>query len=191
MGKIRQEKIELHAQGLRRCTKCRCVLPEAEFNKKLSDVFGLQSLCRDCNKNATRAYYADNRDHHRKVIAAWTQSNRSHVREYHKKWYSENRERRLEVAKEWKQSNPELVVHYSAARRARQSGGNRYQVLPKEIIRLRETPCYHCGAEAEHIDHIVPISRGGSHSIGNLGPMCAQCNLSKGAKTYAEFRYGR
>jgi 5-methylcytosine-specific restriction endonuclease McrA len=33
-----------------------------------------------------------------------------------------------------------------------------------------------------HIDHIVPISRGGQNEIENLRLMCNKCNCSKGAK---------
>lgn len=36
----------------------------------------------------------------------------------------------------------------------------------------------------EHIeiDHIVPISRGGTNTIDNVQPLCRHCNASKGAK---------
>lgn len=31
-------------------------------------------------------------------------------------------------------------------------------------------------------DHVVPLAKGGSHSLENLVPSCQGCNLSKGAK---------
>lgn len=37
-------------------------------------------------------------------------------------------------------------------------------------------------------DHVVPIRRGGRHSIGNLLPSCNRCNLSKAAKLLVEWR---
>jgi 5-methylcytosine-specific restriction endonuclease McrA len=40
--------------------------------------------------------------------------------------------------------------------------------------------CAYCGADGDlHIEHIVPISKGGPHSIGNIVPACRDCNLSK------------
>jgi hypothetical protein len=40
--------------------------------------------------------------------------------------------------------------------------------------------CAYCGATGElHIEHVVPISRGGPHSLGNIVPACPDCNLKK------------
>jgi 5-methylcytosine-specific restriction endonuclease McrA len=47
--------------------------------------------------------------------------------------------------------------------------------------------CTYCDAPAEHLDHVQPISRGGADAAPNLVPACANCNLSKGAKTLAEW----
>jgi len=32
-------------------------------------------------------------------------------------------------------------------------------------------------------DHIIPISRGGTHSVGNLAPACKPCNSGKQSRT--------
>jgi 5-methylcytosine-specific restriction endonuclease McrA len=38
-----------------------------------------------------------------------------------------------------------------------------------------------------HIDHIVPLSKGGAHCLTNLAIACAKCNLSKGCKLPADW----
>lgn len=45
--------------------------------------------------------------------------------------------------------------------------------------------CWHCGkhlAEKYHVDHLIPLSRGGENSPRNIVISCPECNLSKGAK---------
>lgn len=44
---------------------------------------------------------------------------------------------------------------------------------------------YDCGRMAQHMEHVVPLSRGGHHVIGNLVPACARCNYEKGTRTWA------
>jgi 5-methylcytosine-specific restriction endonuclease McrA len=39
--------------------------------------------------------------------------------------------------------------------------------------------CWMCGAEWEHIDHVKPLSKGGSNWPANLRPACGPCNLRK------------
>lgn len=57
----------------------------------------------------------------------------------------------------------------------------RYEILKRDHFR-----CTLCGASANdgvklHVDHIFPVSRGGSTTRANLRTLCAQCNLGKGA----------
>lgn len=43
--------------------------------------------------------------------------------------------------------------------------------------------CAYCGkpesSEMLHIDHFLPVSKGGTHVLGNLVPACKTCNYSK------------
>lgn len=51
-------------------------------------------------------------------------------------------------------------------------------------------PCAYCGAEADTIDHVMPLVRGGTNYEGNLVPACRRCNSSKSGKTIIEWRHG-
>lgn len=50
--------------------------------------------------------------------------------------------------------------------------------------------CSYCGEQDAplHVDHVIPVCRGGSDAFENLVCACARCNLSKGAKLLSEWR---
>jgi 5-methylcytosine-specific restriction endonuclease McrA len=48
--------------------------------------------------------------------------------------------------------------------------------------------CVYCGSPAEHIDHIIPLSKGGLHILVNLQPTCGRCNKAKGNDSDEDFR---
>lgn len=54
------------------------------------------------------------------------------------------------------------------------------------MIRWKRKCCY-CDERATHLDHVTPIAKGGADVESNMVPACAGCNLSKGAKTLAEW----
>ncbi|MEW1550966.1 HNH endonuclease [Streptomyces tsukubensis] len=56
-----------------------------------------------------------------------------------------------------------------------------------EILVRWKSRCAYCGALAQHLDHVVPLSKGGTDTENNMVPACIGCNLSKGAKTLAEW----
>ncbi|MFV0523953.1 MAG: HNH endonuclease [Acidimicrobiales bacterium] len=39
--------------------------------------------------------------------------------------------------------------------------------------------CQYCGATAESIDHVIPRSRGGTHTWDNVVACCRRCNTTK------------
>ena len=39
--------------------------------------------------------------------------------------------------------------------------------------------CQYCGSQAENIDHVIPRSRGGTHSWENVVAACRRCNTAK------------
>lgn len=57
--------------------------------------------------------------------------------------------------------------------------GIRYQILTRD-----KSTCQCCGAKASdgiqlHIDHIKPVSKGGTNILENLQTLCRDCNLGK------------
>ena len=64
--------------------------------------------------------------------------------------------------------------------------------LKDELMKRQNRICTYCGyrrmATSMDIDHMIPVSRGGSNDKSNLQVICRKCNLRKGQMTDAEFR---
>lgn len=131
---------------------------------------------RDQNRGRMAAYQ---RAHYDRVgIVAWRARGAA--------WRNANLERARAVHRAWKKANPEVGANDSALRRARLRG------LPAEYIDRRlvwvrdEGVCHLCGTPADvanwHLDHVVPIARGGAHLYDNVRVSHPHCNQRKGAR---------
>lgn len=47
------------------------------------------------------------------------------------------------------------------------------------VLRRDRNTCVYCEAPATEVDHVVPVSRGGTHALDNLVAACSQCNAEK------------
>lgn len=72
-------------------------------------------------------------------------------------------------------------------KRAREYGVEHVAYSRTEILARWRRACCYCNRVATHLDHVTPLARGGADVEANIVPACAPCNLSKGAKTLAEW----
>jgi 5-methylcytosine-specific restriction endonuclease McrA len=84
--------------------------------------------------------------------------------------------------------NPEVIRNKQSRKRARRKSNGEFAITKKELRQLYLKPCFYCGEVTQHLDHVIPISRGGRHSLGNLVPACAYCNLQKSDRFITEWQ---
>lgn len=72
-----------------------------------------------------------------------------------------------------------------ATRRARKKNAATEPVRRSDIIERDDSTCYLCDRRVPnhdiHLDHIIPLARGGSHTADNLAVTCSTCNIQKAA----------
>lgn len=61
--------------------------------------------------------------------------------------------------------------------------------LDRSAIIARDRCCLRCGASSRlTVDHVIPLSRGGTNDSANLQTLCRKCNASKGNRTCDDYR---
>jgi 5-methylcytosine-specific restriction endonuclease McrA len=56
----------------------------------------------------------------------------------------------------------------------------------RAVLARDEQVCQYCGVRAENIDHVIPRSRGGTHTWENVVACCKRCNSKKENRLPAE-----
>lgn len=203
---------------MKTCPRCEIEKEDIEFGRNKRNRDGLAIYCKACKASYQRKYYADNPDkfaayakkwrlenveykaqrdkeyaqkHPERVRAAKAKYKKIHadrVRKMNAEYSAANKEFLSQKNREWRKKNPEKHNAKEARRRAQRRGNGVFVILDRELRQLMQRPCFYCGKESQHMDHVIPISRGGRHSIGNLVPSCAKCNLSKNDKFLVEWK---
>lgn len=152
----------------------------AKMSRDRRMVDGLSSICRACSSASSKAYYAANRE---RASENARRRSATHPRESARRardWYAANTERARANATRWSQENAGQVralrVKAEASRRSRLAAATCDAAMDMSAVPFG---CTHAGPF--HLDHIVPVARGGCAHLHNLQHLCARCNQAKGA----------
>jgi 5-methylcytosine-specific restriction endonuclease McrA len=164
---------------------CQQLLPATSeyFANSKSSIDSLFHYCRACDSKRNKEYYLSHQEEKKK----FRNDNRERLRKYQREHKVENNLR----AKAWAKDNPVRHLAKSHKRRVlvQQNGGHFTSDDVKTQYEEQEGKCFYCDKKLDkyHIDHLIPISRGGSNDKENICIACPECNFRKGNKTPEEF----
>lgn len=129
-----------------------------------------------------------NREKHRAYSRQYSREHPELNRAHRRTWIAkeENRERERERLRLYKRENREKYSEYRQRRRARMRSCRVGKVDYAVIWKRDAGVCHICRLPVErrecHFDHVVPVGKGGPHSMENIKVAHAQCNMHKNAK---------
>lgn len=181
----------------KKCPACNKTLNRDMFRKQKNRT---SSYCKDCEKAWRRRWYEKNKDEESARQKKWVQKNKEHLcqkwREYRaenketiaakQKLYREkNRDKIRETMKQWTKNNLDKKAANESKRRAIKANksGIIENIDREEIIARDKSICHICEKKVARkditLDHIIPLSKGGSHTKNNIAVAHSHCNYSK------------
>lgn len=166
------------------CPRCGITKARSAFSSQPKRPGGISSWCLACCRAATaeRRAASPGRD------KAYADANRDVLRARWKRYYEANRKRLADAKASYKKTPRGAEVARNARWRDRaRSVGAAGEFSWDEILRAQGGRCLFCGSSQRlTVDHIVPLSRGGSNGQENVRVLCKTCNSRKGTKLDSE-----
>lgn len=190
----KRTRLELLRTGLKKCSHCHEIKPATHehFGIDRNNTTDLMtSWCRDCLRQLAR----EAAPKRQKPTRRRTPVPPIKQREYQRRWKSKEGNRLLANARamDWQKRNPEKKRVQRENRRAREIGAVGYYFSEHVTWHwlVQDGKCAYCNCQLNkdefHVDHILPLTRGGSNWTQNLSLACPRCNLSKSNKLPEEW----
>jgi 5-methylcytosine-specific restriction endonuclease McrA len=183
--------------GLR--NECRVCIAEYEKEYRATHAEKIAKVLSD--------YYQEHKEYLKHVNREWALNHPEVVRVYkqnyemrnpdnNKRYYQENKDKVIAAQREYRKNHPPSPLKLKAGkqrRRARILGGGGSFTEQDELAQYdrQHGKCYWCGKKVGkkyHVDHVQPLSRGGTNYPSNIVIACPTCNLSKSDKLPHEWQ---
>jgi 5-methylcytosine-specific restriction endonuclease McrA len=170
---------------MKTCTRCGATKDLACFYPKSKSRGGLAAECKDCTKQRVAANYdpASNSAYHRERRVRKGEELRAYDRK--RAMNSQRRADTIRRAAAWREANRERDRELKRRHKQRRRGADE-ETLAYPAVLLRD-PCSYCGAPANSVDHVTPLSGGGLDNWENLTAACMECNRRKLTRPLLDF----
>jgi 5-methylcytosine-specific restriction endonuclease McrA len=171
------------------CTKCGEIKLLTEYPRNGTR---LKSYCKECDSERRKRQYYENHERELANKKRYYYENFDYFAEYGRKWRAENPERVVEYNKQYRETNRDKRRAANSLRKALKKGAD-HKSIAEDVWQMAEDQdwlCAYCESPLFgdfHVDHMVPLSKGGRHHWSNLAIACPGCNMNKRTKTAEEF----
>ena len=181
--------------------KEKLISKQKEYHQKNKEIRNAKSreyyhknkeIIREKRKERDKRYREDNKELIKQRHKEWRKNNSERLKEQQDKWNKSDSFKKAQ--KKYKKSEKGRQSDY-LSRIKRRSLKQKVSFSPferKQILNRDKWKCQNCGCKVHdrsngnwntpnkaHIDHILPLSKGGDSKPSNLQTLCRTCNLSK------------
>lgn len=165
---------------------------EAARSKRIEYLKEYRKVNKATIKEKKRIYYLENQQSILENKAKFYAKNAESLRTTKQQYRQENPKKTKQALKRYYLKNRKKFSAYRDKRRAiERSALGSYTIADvKAKLELQGGLCYYCSTplgESFHVDHKIPIAKGGTNFPANICAACASCNLSKSDKDFWEF----
>lgn len=153
-------------------------------HERTPDNLNKNGRCKKCRS----IYYKENSVKLLESKARYRKENAEKLRLAMAKWYEANKEKVRVYMAEYRKINFISFRLYAHKRRSSKKavGGRLSRGLAAKLLALQKGKCRICKVKLLdgnfHLDHTMPISRGGLNVDSNIQILCQTCNQKKNAK---------
>ena len=183
--------------------KSECKICEKQYRDnnrvlRLKKKYLYRERNRELLSEKQKLYYRDNKD----SIMKYRRDNAEKIRNDWKAYYNANEERLKSATRVYFKTDKGRLVDINCKSKRRKlklatMDGSipqniSFPLTPElqELLEEQKYKCKYCETKIHHklrnihLDHIHPLSKGGTHSLDNVQWLCATCNLTKSDKLH-------
>jgi len=179
----------------RACKPCISIIDKIRRSKNKEAISARFAIYKEANREKIAAkqkeYRLRNKEAQREKNVKHYAENKDALLAVNAKYRAENPEREKARNAKWAKENPEKCAAKTRRRRAlklKAEGTHNRQDIDKLFL-LQKGKCASCtikliksGKNIYHVDHIMPLTKGGGDGPDNLQLLCPVCNIKKNAK---------
>jgi 5-methylcytosine-specific restriction endonuclease McrA len=146
---------------------------------------------RDKRNAETEQWFTEHPGAKARHSKTWRDKHPEEKRADSRSYYAANRKAVLARTSVYAKTHPEVLQKKNSRRRALLANAEGYWTVQEflEKCEALDYCCFYCHVQTGKltVDHVIPLSRGGTNWIENIVPACESCNYSKQDKTGEEY----